>query len=350
MSSGHRIASYELIRVVAMAFVVFVHSLPVLDNDWPTARLVACFGKTLFFSANAMFFMMSGRFNLKEIPEGKGQLARFYRKRARSILLPVATLFILRTLWDGRDSLAHPVDLLKALILNTSGRYANMEYWFLFTLIGFLLVTPFLAHMTAKLHGTELKVFVGIVAGLELFEFLAVNLQIPFGWTSVFAGFLLTYLLGPALGTWLQGRIPAWFWASAAASFAATVVLAVNGWEKGAYDISPLYLLSSVGIYAALYKAGISVGKSKVVQWVARRSFTVYLVHGAVLAVLMKEMRSLPKLLGFESFLGFLALAAIALVISLALATVLDLLVVHPLQRAFDKVVPVPPVREATQN
>lgn len=59
-----RIAAFDVIRVISMIFVVAVHSLIALDSSNRTIAVIGLALQTIFFTANAMFFMLSGRFNM----------------------------------------------------------------------------------------------------------------------------------------------------------------------------------------------------------------------------------------------------------------------------------------------
>ena len=95
-----RIFGYDVIRVVGMCFVVCVHALAVLDSTWEMTWPLTVCGQSLFFTANAMFFMVSGRFNLREQRSGF-ELRSFYLKKARGIALPVVVLFLSAAEPDG---------------------------------------------------------------------------------------------------------------------------------------------------------------------------------------------------------------------------------------------------------
>ena len=66
MADGNRLYSYDVVRVVAMFFVIAVHSLSVVDTSTNIGFLFFATGQALFFTANALFFMMSGKFNVRE--------------------------------------------------------------------------------------------------------------------------------------------------------------------------------------------------------------------------------------------------------------------------------------------
>ena len=82
MPDAGRQYAYDVVRVVAMTFVVAVHSLVVIDQSSTILFLVFAVGQAVFFTANALFFMLSGKFNMRE-RETPTDLARYYVRRFR---------------------------------------------------------------------------------------------------------------------------------------------------------------------------------------------------------------------------------------------------------------------------
>lgn len=148
-SDRNRLYAYDVIRVVAMFFVVAVHSLVVVDISSFSGKLYYETGMVVFISANALFFFLSGKFNLK-IRQTDEALKSYYVKRARGFVIPVLVLFLVRTIYESNSSLDLSL-VAKAYIKNSLGEFGGMEYWFVFTLFGFLIVAPFLARMISGL-------------------------------------------------------------------------------------------------------------------------------------------------------------------------------------------------------
>lgn len=135
-----RLPEYDLVRVVAMVFVVAVHSLMVVDTSVRAGVITEVAGQSLFFTANALFFLLSGRFNLRDVPDGK--LDDFYLKKFRGVILPALVIFFVRALYDLRVdpvSLRHVVGYF---VRGSLGQYSGIEYWFIFSLAKLLLAAP----------------------------------------------------------------------------------------------------------------------------------------------------------------------------------------------------------------
>lgn len=75
MSGKDRNIQSDLVRVVAMFFVIAVHTpLGELGNIW----WVNYATRALFFTCNAIFFMLSGKYNLRFVAEPEKQCYKKY--------------------------------------------------------------------------------------------------------------------------------------------------------------------------------------------------------------------------------------------------------------------------------
>ena len=99
MGAKARLYPFDFVRAVAITFVVAVHSLMVVDSASVSGVAYQTAFRTLFFTANALFFMMSGKFNLK-VRSAKDELTEYYVKKIRNIGVPLVVVFLLRTLYD----------------------------------------------------------------------------------------------------------------------------------------------------------------------------------------------------------------------------------------------------------
>ncbi len=95
---------YDVIRVVAMLFVIAVHVNPKPFNSFPWFKDVFDY---IIYTCNGMFFMLSGFFNMKKEFKTKEDYTVYYEKKVISILLPYVLMTFLLYGYDyyqsGRD-------------------------------------------------------------------------------------------------------------------------------------------------------------------------------------------------------------------------------------------------------
>ena len=336
MTGSGRLYAYDVVRVVAMVFVVAVHTLFVIDVSVPALFVLYAACQAVFFTANALFFMLSGKFNIRE-RKTDADLKSYYLKRFRSFIIPLVFLFFVRTLYrmyPNYETIAH---VGKTYVLNTLGAFGSIEYWFVFTLFGFLIVAPFLAPMISSMTPFSRKVFFGIGIGYNLFALVASNLGFDFSWGYLFSGFAFAF----CVGAFVEDLFPtkksrAWACLAGAGGLVVTVLLACNGWKNGIHDISPFYTLLAIGVYFAVLSLAQNARPSRFVSFLANHSFTVYLVHMMFLPFVTN---AIPHWLGAASLATYAICVAITFALSVLCAVVLDAVLIKPAQRGFDWIV-----------
>lgn len=333
-----RVFEYDLVRCVAMLFVIAVHALACVDVSWGPANYYVVFGQTVFFTANMMFFAVSGRFNLKE--KNADSPGRFYLKKARGILVPIVLLFFVRTLFDLYPDYVSVGHVLKTYAKNFLGGYIGIEYWFMYTLVGLLLAVPLLARSLNADRPAAGRLMAILGVAFSGVAYVSANTGIQIGWGFLFPCTAVFFCLGPTIerlvpADGLRGRAVA---GVALACAVANMLMVIRvGWHNDAFDASPLFMVSAACLYALLLEAGRRLRPGLLAQgvsFVARHSFTVYLVHMMVLQPLLDV---LPAAAGAASLVEHLPLTLLTFMASLAVAVVLDAAVVGPFQRLFDR-------------
>ncbi len=335
-SSGGRIEVYDEIRVVAMVFVVAVHSLAVVDTTFAAGVLYHNFGQAMFFTANALFFMLSGRFNMR-VMDSDASFCRYYVKRLRNFMLPVLVFFLIRTLYNLYPDFVSVSHVIWEYLKNALVFFNSMEYWFVFTLFGFLLVAPFLARIFVGLSDFQAKVFLGIGLAYNLIVLITTNREIDFGWGYLFSGFALAFCMGALIERLFSTRRQVAMLAACSVICLLITVWNVTelGWWTGSFDQSPFYTVLAMGIYAGILYLRRNARPNRAISFLAGRSFSVYLTHMMILNPLTKVI---PDEIGAASFGMHIAVTIGVLAASIACATVIDFAVIKPLQRLFDKV------------
>lgn len=141
------------------------------------------------------FFMLSGKFNLRERKTSE-ELRNYYLKRFRGFLLPILILFFIRTMYDLFPHYESILSVGSTYSKNTLGGFDSIEYWFVFSLFGYLLAAPFVAPALSKLSDYPKKAFFFIGLFYNLLVLVAENMGLAFGWGYLFSGFAFAFCLG----------------------------------------------------------------------------------------------------------------------------------------------------------
>lgn len=136
-----RLYKYDFVRAVAILFVVAVHSLYFVDQSNSACLWIYWTLQTLFFTGNALFFLLSGKFNLRERTDD-ASVKKYYYSKIRNILLPIVIVFLIRTFYNLYPDIT-VLGFTKAFIKNFAFEFASIEYWFVFSLMGCILVALF---------------------------------------------------------------------------------------------------------------------------------------------------------------------------------------------------------------
>ena len=333
-----RLPEYDLVRALAMVGVVAVHSLAIIDTSTSRGMLFELCGQALFFTANAMFFMLSGKFNLKRVSDD--QLGSYYLRKCRGILIPTLAYFLVRTIYD-LIVMGSGEFWLTAFLKNSLWRYGGIEYWFIFTLISFLVVVPFLAPAFTMPSKAQRKLFFFLGFAYLAALYVLANSGHGFAWSFVFGGFLFPFCLGPSIEqAFASGRSRRLLYVGGVAAWVSSVVLMYRyGWMSGAFDNSPLYMILAIALYLAMLRLGrrhARLCSSAPVRFVAKHSFGIYLAHMMVLLPLRDVFATWHPA---SPYLCYLPFTCIVFVAALAAAFIIDTLLVTPLQHLLDRMV-----------
>ena len=333
MSSSKRLFSYDIIRAVAMTFVVATHAIMIVDTSTPVGSIYHNAGQLFFITANALFFMLSGKFNCRE-RQDKESLIRFYTKRFRNFIIPVLIYFFVRTLFDMYPNYESVPPVAKAYLANLLSIYSNTEYWFVFVLFGFILCSPFLAHMATRMNETECIAFLIIGIVYNFIMVISMNTGIEFGWGFLFSGFGFTFFIGAILDkiALSDKAVRIWYF-GALLSLIAGVFLRQIGWGAGSMDISPFYTVLAIGIYLFILRKGERTKPNKIISFLAQHSFGVYLTH---MMVLWPLLGVLPVAHGAIAIPVHIGLTIAATAGALLFSVIVDTMLVKPLQKLFD--------------
>lgn len=172
-----RIFQYDLMRVLFMLMVLGVHVISVskqFSEQFNTTWIITTIFTDLFLICNPLFFMLSGRFNLKKEFNTKEDYKRFYIKRSVSLLVPFLIFSIALYIYRNFNHLSI-IDFAKGLLAG------NIEgtYWFVYTLLGIIIFSPFFSKMLKHMNLFEKKLFFMISFCVNTFITVFAVFKIP---------------------------------------------------------------------------------------------------------------------------------------------------------------------------
>ena len=294
---GKRQANFELLRIVAMCFIITLHFLGhggILDADDQSAWFVGAtqYIEALSFCAVNIYVLISGYFMSKSRFSWKRLFLTEAQVWIYSIGIYISCCLASMLLWHSEPFSIKDM-LTRYLLPVTTG-----QYWFVTSYIILCLISPFLnllfysvKQQTHKLFIVVLVCLFSIVStlfkGIASYEFLKYD-GYTVGWFVVLYAIssyfrlygipklkkrsvTVVYLLSAAslpvmkyglvfLGNHLRGRSIAW-------------------WNLYTYNSIPV-LICSICVFLFFARIRINSTKcSRIILWLASHSFAVYLIH-----------------------------------------------------------------------
>lgn len=303
-----RALKFDLIRITAICMVLFIHVTVVLvlfyhDATFTVANVFNGLGR----AGVPMFLLLSGALLLDE--DRPFDTKKFYRTSFLSIVLLLVGWLLFYASWRAfllpllRGKPTDPKHFVTYL-LTLKGLYPHL--WYLFMLVGAYLAVPFLRLFVKKANKPYilgfilLSVIVGF--GATTFGVFTRDADVTVGsFLTKFhfeyaTGYLPYLLIGWYLTTFPPKKAMRFVLYGLGLAAALICVFGVQAWVKDIPDIRD-YLVEATTLPALLYGVGLFTlicalagdreTKSPVIRALSRASFGVYILHVAVLDVLV---------------------------------------------------------------
>lgn len=332
-----RQANWDLLRALSMFAVVVVHTA---GGAVSTAAILC----------DPIFFALSGYFGIREPKHG---LRRYYLSRFTTVVLP---LFIYSALLYLRRDLATGI--------SPSGYIAYLAHlmdpwWFIPALIPFLILAPFLARMFEHLEDGHVLLIARLAALAAAWGIVSSVLSWAIGgaghstWEDLIqiatrlvpasivpgAGYFIYFCLGYFFRRLRKILIPCQkrrLVALGLAMWALDVAFAVIGIPRA--DPSHPWLFATFAILLIFDTIKIESGPArKAVEWVARRSYTIYLLQYTAIALVQPFFPSTANAGGLLP--SWIPIAISAWALSLLAASVIDPTLLRLAQQGAERLV-----------
>lgn len=333
-----RNSNLDLIRILSMLCVIALHTY--LRRPSPNVILTAVL-LNLLYTCNGNFYMLSGHLNLKRSFATKRDYKNYYAKRFISIIVPFFFISCVMAVYEltvkGQEAFT-PFVLVKKIYVMFMGKNIQTHLWFIYPLVGMLLAAPFLAKMFHAMSDWELSLLLVLALLWNTVRiYFAEDWGIDFsGCSWMLADWVLAFFAGYYSERVIKEEKKKKWYVLGAVCFAINIVGKILLQEHYMYgdDLAPLYMIFNIALYTFL-KNEIKIRNRSVIsaiQFVARHSFTVYLIHWIVV------FQITPMIVTTErTAVYFCEGTAVTLVISLLIAFFFDTAVLFPLQRVLRK-------------
>lgn len=280
MEKVNRVAWLDLLRCIAIAMIVFMHS-PNPDIDLPGYIMTGI--SYLTAPGIGLFFMLSGSLLLEKEVSTKSFLA----KRFSKIVIP--TLFwTVIYLFVGMMSHTHSIsEIIKILLSVPFSRQGHGILWFMYTLVGLYLLTPVLSRWTRVATKREVEFYLFLWAITLLYPYLKTILFINESNTGIlyyFSGYAGYYLFGFYLKRHYSFRFYHLLIALAISVLIPVLVYSIDG-NPDFYSLL-WYLSLPVVSMAFIWFVGIkqlSFNGLPGIELASKMSFGIYFVHALII-------------------------------------------------------------------
>ena len=328
---------YDVIRVVAMMFVIAVHVNPKPFNSFPWFKDVFDY---IVYTCNGMFFMLSGLFAMKKQYSTKEDYAVYYKKKLISIFVPYVIMTFLLHGYDYYQS-ARVFDLrmyIEETINQFTALNSEQHLWFMYSLIGLLVSAPFFSKMLHAMSDWEVKLLFWLSIGWNTVSIYLIN---DLGWNFhygkwIMASWTIYFFLGYFHDRIIKKENKKFWYVMGITGFLITVLwqylLPVENHSDK--DFAPAYTFFVMGMYTfLLFEVKISwEWLKKVIAFFAKHSFTVYMIHYLIL-----EMIGQRFYMGFSAKIGFVLTYAACFACSVGFAVIFDFILEWLVQKPMKK-------------
>lgn len=337
MQKSNRDAQYELIRVLSIMLVLLVHINSTYSNPdsfFAGDTLIRQILSATFICCNGLFFILSGRFALK-FDETKSSYKDYYFKKVIYLLLPMLFYMTIETV---TYYIQNPTgNLVKTLFVNITNEYTIRHYWFMFTIIFDLMVAPIVAKYFRNMSDRMMFLFLAIgILHLTLISYSPLVASEKLTYDSPFDKFHFHFFLGGIID-----RVINYFGkkrlilVGMICFVVARIQVMKLGYADYTNDVSPLYLFSVIAMWIVICETYKLIGNKfdKVILFLGKYSFQIYLIHFMLLDILVsKKMQQVFTDYPFYLIGSFVVLFSI----SLLLAILIDLLLLKPMQKGMN--------------
>lgn len=283
----------DVVRIIATLLVIGVHALGSIEQYVPASGIFRTeydFLSVLSRTGVPIFFMLSGWFLLNK---PINDIWIFYIKRLKRILIPYMAYAAFYTCYFVGYEEHQPLQIPKQYVLRLVEGKVHPVLWFVYTILALYFLTPFLNKMLVAMTVGEKRILLFGIIAYELIIYILNAFGLSFGITWLFFNdsSLFCFLLGgiahqiPCIG---RKKIK---WVA----FLLSLILFVFTKE---YAVLYIFLYSAASIIK-----DVEFKRFKLVEVISSQTYSIYLIHAAVISALLKVQSFHAQWIGFEMIL-----------------------------------------------
>ena len=286
--------------------------------------------------------MLSGKFALSVKCETFYDYYRYYIKKLITLILPILFYMFLRNLYENGSNF-FDISFWKTYIKNVMYGYAGNEYWFLYTIMGLILLAPFLNKMIAGLKKEEIYLFLSLGLLYNTIVTYGPYFNLYFSWNFIFGSwafyFFLGYFLEKIIDTPKKERL---IILVGILSLGITFIQKQYDYINRIHDLAPTYTFMVCAMFFLLKKELYAKNNSfhaflnTLIIKCGKYSFAVYMVHNPVRWFLTDTIH---LSLSGNYLLSLFMLTACTLIVSFILAFICENTFVRALKWCAGKVI-----------
>ena len=326
---------FEFIRVLAIFLVVGSHSLNVLQPDG-TAFKDFCIKliSTCFVTCNALFFFISGKFALQKKVED-GEYTNYYSKKFFHVIFPVLVYMVIYTIYDVWSKTHSLEGIGKTIIDNIIFNYnAGHHFWFMYVIVGHLMLAPFMAKILVGLSRREAMIFVGIgILYNTAYAYTPLFTQVPVAWVYPLGLWAIYFYLGGCYDKIIQTDRDRKIILILGTAGLIIIFLKMyfSSYQSFICDLMPSFTFFSLMVYQILQKFHTDNKKiQSFIIFLGKRAFGVYLFH---IIVIWEVLPSLSFTTTYPNVISLFAVMVIVFIISIIVSYLIELILLAPIQK-----------------
>lgn len=339
-SSGRKIY-LDYLRAMATVFVICTHVVGLTEPYFVAGtkefQIVELLG-FVFVAANLIFIMVSGALLLPVKGESAG---RFWSKRFLKVAIPLIVYYIIYVCAKEGIQCLYPSYLPTLLIRILSGPPVEApHFWLIYVILGLYALTPLLRYLVQNIPDSVLS---GVI--VVIFVVNALDTYLPlFGMDAHLSLIVDSYAGVFVLGYYIASgrcsrRVENILIAGGVISFAVTAyIIFYHGWyDDYIYNNAPTMMLFAAALFLMIKRATAQrTTTGKFIRLISRYSFSILLIHWAVLHVAVKDVLGIDVMSG-GVIGGCLLMIVLTLTLSVIGGVVLDNTLIKAIYIVIDK-------------